>query len=82
MKTQKVTVSNRGYIVLPAALRKEMKIAPGTRMLLTRDKDKLVLQPLSSFTKKLSGLTANTIGRTPQDVDAFIDSERKDKDLV
>lgn len=79
MESAKVTVSNRGYIVLPASLRKEMEIKPGTKMLLKRDKDKLILEAVPSFTKKLAGLTAKTIAKTPDDVNAYIDMEREDK---
>lgn len=79
MKPIMVTVSNRGYVVLPAAIRKEMKIEPGTNMLLNREADKLILQAMPSFTQKLSGLTGGAIGSTPADVDEFIDSERKDR---
>ena len=81
MKTIKVTVSNRGYVVLPASLRKEMEINPGTDMLLRRDKDKLILQAIPSFTQKLAGLTGKTIGNTPEAVDKFIGEERKDSEI-
>ncbi len=79
MESVKVTVSSRGYIVLPASLRKEMEISPGTRMLLTRKKDKIVLQAIPSFTQKLSGCTAQIIGGTPGDVDNFINTERRER---
>ena len=71
MESAKVTVSNRGYIVLSASLRKEMEIKPGTEMLLKRDKDKIILETVPSFTKKLAGLTAKTIAKTPEDVNAY-----------
>jgi AbrB family looped-hinge helix DNA binding protein len=82
MKSTKVTVSNRGYIVLPASLRKEMEIKPGTKMLLKKDKDKLILETVPSFTKKLAGLTAKTIAKTPEDVKAYIDVEREDRNVA
>ena len=37
MKTINATVSKRGYIVLPARLRKEMGIKPGTKVLLRKN---------------------------------------------
>jgi AbrB family looped-hinge helix DNA binding protein len=37
-----VTISSREYIVLPAKLRKEMNLKPGTRVLLTRENDKMI----------------------------------------
>jgi AbrB family looped-hinge helix DNA binding protein len=79
MTTITVTVSNRGYIVLPASMRKALEIKPGTKMLVSQDKDTLVLKTVPSFTKKLSGLTKQTIAKTPGEVDAFIASERQDR---
>ena len=81
METIAVKVSSRGYIVLPAAWRKEMEIKPGARMLLSREDDKLVLTPVHSFTEKLTGLTKRAIGSTPQEVDAFIDTQREDRQI-
>ena len=71
-----VTVSKRGYIVLPASLHKEMGIKPGTKVILTRDHDRIVLTPVSSFTDRLHGLTAQSFGRTPEDIDQYVDRER------
>ena len=79
MESIKVTVSNRGYIVLPAFLRKEMEIVPGTKMLIRRDKDKLILEAVPSFTEKLAGLTGQSIADTAEDVDKYIDTEREDR---
>jgi AbrB family looped-hinge helix DNA binding protein len=79
MEIESVTVSKRGYIVLPAHIRKEMNIKPGTRVLLHREKDRLTLEAVPSFTQKLSGLTQKTIGNSPEKVDAFLDAERKER---
>lgn len=79
METITVKVSNRGYIVLPASLRKEMEIKPGARMLLTRENDKLILKPVHSFAEKLCGLTKQSIASTPEEVIAFIDAQREDR---
>jgi AbrB family looped-hinge helix DNA binding protein len=79
MNSAKVTVSKRGYVVLPARLRKEMDIKAGTEVLLTRDDDRIILQPVACFTERLSGLTAKSIGSTAEDVAKYIDRERKDR---
>lgn len=79
METTGVKVSKRGYIVLPASLRKEMDIKPGSRVLLRREKNQIILQPVSSFTDKLSGLTSGSFGKTPKDIDDFLDNERTDR---
>ena len=79
MNSAKVTVSSRGYVVLPARLRKEMDIKPGTKVLLTKDDDRIILQPVLSFTDRLSGLTAKSFGKTAEDVSEYIDKEREDR---
>lgn len=79
MIAESVTVTNRGYIILPAHIRKEMKIKPGTRILLSKEDNKVILQPVSSFTEKISGLTAGCFGKDKNAVDDYIDNERKDR---
>lgn len=79
MKSESVTVSKRGYIVLPAHIRKEMNIKPGTRILINKEKGRLTLETVPSFTQKLTGLTRNTIGSSPGKIDSYIDKERKDR---
>ncbi len=79
MIAESVTVSNRGYIVLPAHIRKEMNIKPGTKILLSRDENKVILQPISSFTEKLSGLTSGSFGKNADEVNDYINEGRKDR---
>ncbi len=79
MKSINVTVSNRGYIVLPASLRKEMNIKTGTKILLHREENKIILQPVTSFTQKLTGLTARSFGNSPDEIKEYIDEERKER---
>ena len=79
MESVGVTVSSRGYIVLPAKLRKEMNLNAGTRILLTKKDDKIILQPVQSFTEKLYGITRQSFGKTPQEVEDYIQKERGDR---
>jgi AbrB family looped-hinge helix DNA binding protein len=79
MEATGVTISSRGYVVLPAKLRKEMNLKAGTRVLLTRENDKIILQPVYSFTEKLSGITKQSVGKTPQEVEKFIEKVRRDR---
>lgn len=74
---ERVTVSNRGYIVLPASLRKEMDIKSGTKILISREENRIILQPITSFTEKLSGLTSGSFGENENQVKEYIDEERK-----
>lgn len=79
MKSETVIVSKRGYIVLPAHIRKEMDIKPGSTVLIHREKNQLILEAVPSFTQKLSGLTQKTIGDTPESVDAFVNESRRER---
>ena len=79
MTAMNIKVSDRGYIVLRAKVRKEMSIKGGTRMLLIKEEDKIILQPVPSFTEKLSGISSGSFGKTVKDVQEYIDREREDK---
>lgn len=43
------------------------------------DDDRIILQPVLSFTDRLSGLTAKSFGKTAEDVSEYIDKEREDR---
>ena len=79
MESVGVKISSRGYIVLPAKLRKEMNLNAGTRVLLTKANDKIILQPVPSFTEKLAGITRQSLAKTPQEVEDYIEKERGDR---
>ena len=79
MLTDTVTVSKRGYIVLPAHIRREMNLKPGSRMLIHKKNNQLTLETVPSFTQKLSGITQHTIGDTPEKVGEFIDHSRQER---
>ncbi len=79
MKTISATVSKRGYIVLPARLRKEMGIKAGTKVLLLKDENRIILQPIGSFTQSLKGLTAQSFGKNPSEIKEYIDGGREER---
>ena len=72
----KVTVSKRGYIVLPAKLRKELNITAGMQLLLSKDDGCLVLKPVYSFTESLAGITNGSCGKDETGVSIFLDDSR------
>jgi AbrB family looped-hinge helix DNA binding protein len=56
METLFTVVSSKGQIVIPAALREELGIAPGTRLAIQRENNHLVLQPITDeFIHSLRG---------------------------
>jgi AbrB family looped-hinge helix DNA binding protein len=79
MKSTSVKMSKRGYVLLPSSLRKEMEIKTGTRMLITKSDNKIVLQPVPSFTDKLAGVTAKSFGESADEVQKHLDEGRKDR---
>jgi AbrB family looped-hinge helix DNA binding protein len=56
METIYATVSSKGQIVIPASLREELGIQPGTRISIQRESNHLVLQPITDdFIRSLRG---------------------------
>jgi AbrB family looped-hinge helix DNA binding protein len=47
MKTLFTAASSKGQIVIPAALREELGIKAGTRLALTPEEGRLILQPVT-----------------------------------
>ncbi len=79
MKSASVKISKRGYVLLPSSLRKEMEITTGMRMLISKSDNKIVLQPVPSFTDKLAGVTARSFGESADEVQKHLDEGRKDR---
>ncbi|MFZ0801251.1 MAG: AbrB/MazE/SpoVT family DNA-binding domain-containing protein [Terriglobales bacterium] len=45
--TQITTVSTKGQFVIPAEMRESLGIAPGTRIAVTLDESRIILEPVS-----------------------------------
>jgi AbrB family looped-hinge helix DNA binding protein len=59
--TEQITVGERGRIVLPSAIRTELGITPGTRMVLSTEPDgSLRLRPYRAVADQSRGLYADT----------------------
>jgi len=57
------TVSSKGQLVIPAAIRQSLGIEPGTRVAIRQDGAQLILEPLTpaaarQLIRELRGLTA------------------------
>lgn len=63
---------------MPSSLRKEMGIRTGTCMLITKSDNKIVLQPVPSFTDKLAGVTAKSFGESAEEIQQHLNEGRKD----
>lgn len=54
--TYHVTVSNKGQLVIPAELRQELGITKGTRLAVSQEQGRLILQPITEqFIRGLRG---------------------------
>jgi AbrB family looped-hinge helix DNA binding protein len=58
MKTEYTTMSTKGQVIIPADLREDMKLAPGTKFSIQREGFALVLRPITEeFIDSLCGST-------------------------
>ena len=79
MAQQTIRVADRGYVVIPAKIRRRLKITKGTRLLVSESDDGLILKPVPSFTEGLAGLTGKSFGVTGAQVQSWLDRERGEK---
>lgn len=45
--TELITVGEKGQIVIPKKIRDDLKIGKGTKLLVSEDKNKITIQPIS-----------------------------------
>jgi AbrB family looped-hinge helix DNA binding protein len=58
MNTEYTTLSTKGQIIIPAELREELNLAPGTKLSIRREGQTLVLRPITQeFIDSLCGST-------------------------
>jgi AbrB family looped-hinge helix DNA binding protein len=58
MKAEYITLSTKGQIVIPAKVREQMKLSAGTKLLIERDGQTLILRPITpEFIDSLCGST-------------------------
>jgi AbrB family looped-hinge helix DNA binding protein len=59
MELQTATVSSKGQLVIPAEMRNSLGILPGTRVVLTLEGNRIILQPVNkSLVDQLRGMFA------------------------
>ena len=58
METQYIQISSKGQVVIPAELREELNLKPGTRLSVQRDGQTLILRPITpEYIRSLVGIT-------------------------
>ncbi len=76
MNTQITTVSTKGQLVIPAEMRALLGIHPGSRIALTLEQERIVLQPV---TDQLVDDTAGMLRGGPSLADELQQERRKEK---
>lgn len=76
-----ITVSSKGQMVIPAAIREELGIEPGTRVAVRREGDELILKPETlaaklATIKKMRGCTAGF----PSGSDMLLEDRRLERE--
>jgi AbrB family looped-hinge helix DNA binding protein len=74
--TTHATVSTKGQFVIPAELREELGIRPGTRIAIMREGNRIILEPVNKeYIRSLKGCLAGG----PSMTDALL-KERRDEE--
>ena len=55
-----VTAGEKGQIVIPKKIREDLKIFKGTKLLVSEDKDKIIIKPVKMSEKHLLMLLSET----------------------
>jgi AbrB family looped-hinge helix DNA binding protein len=70
------TVSSKGQLVIPAELREQLGIGPGTRIAIIRDGNRIVLEPINEeYIRSLKGCLAGG----PSLTDALLKERREEE---
>jgi AbrB family looped-hinge helix DNA binding protein len=82
MEQMFTTVSSKGQMVIPAAIRESMGIEPGTRVSLRLEGARLILEPQTLAAKlriidELCGLTAGG----PSGCDMLLEDRRREREM-
>jgi AbrB family looped-hinge helix DNA binding protein len=80
MDTQMLTISTKGQLVIPADVRAELGIQPGSRIALTVENARIILQPVNKhLTAKLRGRFAGGPSMADELQQERRGSQKKDK---
>lgn len=76
-----VTVSSKGQLVIPAAIREELKIEPGTRVAVRVEGGRIIIDPQSVAAKlrridEMKGCTAGF----PSGTDMLLEERRRERE--
>jgi len=76
MNTQMLTISTKGQLVIPAEIRSELGIQPGSRIALTVENTRIILQPVN---KRLVGNLRGRFASGPSMTEELLKERRADQ---
>jgi len=81
MERSFVTVSSKGQMVIPAAIREELGITPGTRIAVRIEGGRVIIDPetVASKLRKIKALRGLTAGG-PSMTDALLEDRKREKE--
>jgi AbrB family looped-hinge helix DNA binding protein len=76
------TVSSKGQMVIPAAIRESMGIEPGTRIIVRQEGARLILEPrtLAAKLRMIKDLRGSTAGG-PSGCDMLLEDRRREREM-
>ncbi len=77
LNTKLVKLGKKGQIVIPKALRESAGIKEGDLLLITAEGDQIRITSPEKYAKATRGLLRGVWGNTSDEVEAYLESERK-----
>lgn len=75
--TSVVTIGPQGRVVIPAAVRRRLGVAPGDELIVSVDDDRLVLEPRAAAAERVRGMLRDLAGDVSL-VDALMAERREE----
>ncbi len=73
---EQVTVSSKGQVVIPAGIRKSLKVKAGTKLTVYEDDGQIILESVRNLLRRLKGSLPKT---KPSALEYLLAERRKDR---
>ena len=77
MERMVVRLSSKGQLVIPKKLRDRLGLKRGSKLLLWREGERIVLLPTNKFGSETKGMAKGTYGKSPKQVERYLKKERE-----
>ena len=75
--SKSVRLSKKGQFVIPKEMREALGVKEGDELLVTLEEERVVLTRPQQYARATRGLLKGTWGRTKQEVERYIERERR-----